>query len=622
MSSSPQMSYEVLGAVKIKDGVFVGDELAAQDLEFVVANKVTHVINCCGRQVPNHWEPIGVVYLTYYWVDNESQIILDPKDVVVNEIVNFIEECLNHAESVLIHSVRGQSRSCCVLAAYMMRKYSWTLRKTMEFLMARRPDLNLKPSFLQQLSSYERRLRTTSKLRLTEDWNLSGGQNPLECEELLLRNTYMNSQMAAAPELSHQGRTAIEMRDSHSPEPQRLVWADGAGETKSRLEKTAEDTKPHNKRNSAGQMVLKSILKNGVTLAMRNAQFYFNSSAQLNERMAYQRGDEKRKAKENPSLQSRPTTASSETETLSLRTTKLCWSGREQDMLINDRDRREKPISAWEEEDDHGPGRSLSRDDRPSSSQRMPSPSYGSKNDFNSRIKDDFSNGGGRFLPGSKSSTLSRSSDRYDNSPHSGGVPVKLLRRDASPKQDRDRLSLRSDSPLRLLTKNPNQSMQKPANFSKNFCLGQLPSRSSNSSFISASGPVRVSGTNGVMGAYRTGGPVKAKVDLLADGLRKQRPATAPSTRTPHNRPASPLGVCRQSSSIGSNSRPSSPSMRAAGPPKSLIPPSIYEAGTAMYNSGTAQKHSRSLSSHMRRAPSPTPAFNRTASPGKPRWRM
>eukprot|EP00971_Amphidinium_carterae_P202359 4015189-Amphidinium_carterae.1 len=32
--------------------------------------------------------------------------------------------CMLGAESVLIHSVRGQSRSCCVLAAYMMKKCS------------------------------------------------------------------------------------------------------------------------------------------------------------------------------------------------------------------------------------------------------------------------------------------------------------------------------------------------------------------------------------------------------------------------------------------------------------------------------------------------------------------
>ena len=63
------LGYEILGAVKIKDGVFIGDELAAQDLEFVVANKVTHIINCAGKQIQNHWEPIGVAYLTFFWLD-------------------------------------------------------------------------------------------------------------------------------------------------------------------------------------------------------------------------------------------------------------------------------------------------------------------------------------------------------------------------------------------------------------------------------------------------------------------------------------------------------------------------------------------------------------------------
>ena len=76
------MDSEIVGAIKIKDGLFIGDEFAAQvtqlkivqDLEFVVANKVTHIINCAGRQVPNHWEPIGVQYLTYYWLDQDTQV--------------------------------------------------------------------------------------------------------------------------------------------------------------------------------------------------------------------------------------------------------------------------------------------------------------------------------------------------------------------------------------------------------------------------------------------------------------------------------------------------------------------------------------------------------------------
>lgn len=39
----------IIGAIKVKDGLFIGDELAAQDLEFLVTNKVTNLINCAGR---------------------------------------------------------------------------------------------------------------------------------------------------------------------------------------------------------------------------------------------------------------------------------------------------------------------------------------------------------------------------------------------------------------------------------------------------------------------------------------------------------------------------------------------------------------------------------------------
>lgn len=43
------MDCEMIGAIKIKDGLFIGDELASQDIEFVIANKVTHIINCAGK---------------------------------------------------------------------------------------------------------------------------------------------------------------------------------------------------------------------------------------------------------------------------------------------------------------------------------------------------------------------------------------------------------------------------------------------------------------------------------------------------------------------------------------------------------------------------------------------
>lgn len=114
----------------------------------MVANKVTHIINCAGKQIPNHWEPIGVVYLTFYWLDQENQMLFDSKDSTATQIFDFIEDALNKTESILVHSVRGQSRSSCVIASYLMRKYRWSLLKTLEFLNSRRPDLEIRAAFI------------------------------------------------------------------------------------------------------------------------------------------------------------------------------------------------------------------------------------------------------------------------------------------------------------------------------------------------------------------------------------------------------------------------------------------------------------------------------------------
>lgn len=150
------------------------------------------MINCSAREVANHWQPIGVRYLCYNWLDSDAQTVLDEDDEVYRAIHLFITAALEQGESVLVHSVRGQSRSMCVLAAYMMGKYRWSLSKTFEFLNSRRPDFEIKSGFIRQLQLFEGRffkaLSPTSRwVELSEDEHLGS-------EELMLRNTYLNSQ--------------------------------------------------------------------------------------------------------------------------------------------------------------------------------------------------------------------------------------------------------------------------------------------------------------------------------------------------------------------------------------------------------------------------------------------
>lgn len=128
----------------------------------------------------------------------------------------------------------------------------------------------------------------------------------------------------------------------------------------------------------------------------------------------------------------------------------------------------------------------------------------------------------------------------------------------------------------------------------------------------------RMSGMN----AFRNSGPVKAHrsaaPEVFENQLRKStRPATAPSTR-----------VLTTTQQYGS--RPNSPLLQRGSRPGSPVcgrPPSPSRGANGALQSSVNQAlglnfRTKSLSSHMRRAPSPTPAFNRAPSPSRPRWRM
>ena len=143
-----------------------------------MTNKVTHVINCAGRQIPNHWEPIAVRYLTYYWMDQEHQVscrlnqtILDVSDKVARETFNFIDNAISKGDSVLVHSVNGLNRAGTIITAFLMRKYRWSLQKTVQFMLSRRPDFCIRPAFMHQLNAYEARLHKQGLGAKTTDWN-------------------------------------------------------------------------------------------------------------------------------------------------------------------------------------------------------------------------------------------------------------------------------------------------------------------------------------------------------------------------------------------------------------------------------------------------------------------
>ena len=108
----------------------------------------------------------------------------------------------------------------------MMREYRWSLLKTLEFLNSRRPDLEIRATFIKQLSEYENRLRLRGLGYQTSKWDEVCEDNKfLESDELMLRNTFLNAQSGPMVKLGV---------GSMMPNPNRarvLKWRDSIYET-------------------------------------------------------------------------------------------------------------------------------------------------------------------------------------------------------------------------------------------------------------------------------------------------------------------------------------------------------------------------------------------------------
>lgn len=68
---------QMLLAVRVMDGLFLGNCISSQDDEFLFSNKVTRVVNCAGMETPNVFIDHGVDYLSFAWRDSPNTMILD-----------------------------------------------------------------------------------------------------------------------------------------------------------------------------------------------------------------------------------------------------------------------------------------------------------------------------------------------------------------------------------------------------------------------------------------------------------------------------------------------------------------------------------------------------------------
>ena len=126
-----------------------------QDIDTIVMNHITHIVNTASPSLPNHFQNYGAVYLCFSFVDADKAIILDSLDKNISAVVKFVEEAKLEGESVLIHGSNSYTVSMVMFCAYLMVRYKWSMYKTVEFLESRMGRIEMGNGLIRQLRGYE-----------------------------------------------------------------------------------------------------------------------------------------------------------------------------------------------------------------------------------------------------------------------------------------------------------------------------------------------------------------------------------------------------------------------------------------------------------------------------------
>eukprot|EP01039_Chlorochromonas_danica_P000830 gene830-903_t len=132
--------------LEVAPKIFVGSIHAAFNLEALVANGITHILNA-SRLPPTF--PKQFTYLSVEIRDKDGSNILS----CIPTTNIFIEAGVEHG-GVLVHCFGGKSRSPAFIAAYLMSCYHWTFDEAFRTIKSARPSIEINLGFEYQLRAY------------------------------------------------------------------------------------------------------------------------------------------------------------------------------------------------------------------------------------------------------------------------------------------------------------------------------------------------------------------------------------------------------------------------------------------------------------------------------------
>eukprot|EP00941_MAST-03F_sp_MAST-3F-sp1_P006272 g6272.t1 len=149
---------ETVEWIRMRDGcsfilkyLYCGNSVAASNPDELARVGITHIVNCSTQHVADYY-PEKYKYLSLQLRDNNKQDLT----AVLYLVLQFIEDARESNGKVLVHCLRGISRSPALCAAYLMWLHDWGCSDALTYVRKCRPITDPNADFVLQLMEWRR----------------------------------------------------------------------------------------------------------------------------------------------------------------------------------------------------------------------------------------------------------------------------------------------------------------------------------------------------------------------------------------------------------------------------------------------------------------------------------
>ena len=138
---------------EISPGVFIGSIGSALNKNYLLSNRITHILIAADNMNPSF--PEMFQYKNLEITDTSSTNIMN----FFQDAIEYIDSSLRTGGKILVHCFAGRSRSAAICCAYLIKKNGLSLEQALKEIKEKRPCVMPNPGFLFQLQLFEKNWR-------------------------------------------------------------------------------------------------------------------------------------------------------------------------------------------------------------------------------------------------------------------------------------------------------------------------------------------------------------------------------------------------------------------------------------------------------------------------------